>query len=335
MRSKFFLSFLSLVSIFSLVQASAGAAPPANSAALKSKPTGLPGGKADPGATDAELKTVATLEQSAFGHLFSDDPIDKRLGRLELFTVRERLTGTVAERLAMLKTAIAQRQASHTTSAKNLAGQGKNSGQGTISARLSRLEQNILKKSYPQLDENARLSQLEKKVFGSQFPKLASGERIDRLQKTMGIGDGDMAMSSQQPGFSQSYGFSGSINGVPFGMHSGDGNKFSSNPAINRQLTEVFKQLHRQMQDMNGMDQGSMMSPFDFGHGFPGMLPNMPRSFATPNMSPELDGDVIPSPNRSNSQKRLGPRQSQPSPWQDGNNSEKDKLPPYLDPNSI
>jgi hypothetical protein len=341
MRSKVFLSFLSLISTFSLAQASVEAAPPANSAALKSKPTGLPGAKADSGATAAEIKTVETMEQSAFGHLFPDDPIDKRLGRLELFTVRERLTGTVAERIAMLETAVAQK---HGTQNKGAASASKGASPAQIGAKLSRLEQNIMKKSYPQLGESARLSQLEKKVFGSEFPKLAAGERIERLQKTLGIGDGNVAMSQSQPGFSQSYNFSGSINGVPFSMHSGGNNTFSSNPAINRQLNEAFNQLHRQMQDMNGMNggmngmgPGSMMSPFDFGQGLlPGMIPNnMPRSFAIPKMSPELDGDVIPTPGRSNTQKRLGPRQFQQSPWQEGGDSEKNKLPPYLDPNSI
>ncbi|MDR3614631.1 MAG: hypothetical protein P4L53_13815 [Candidatus Obscuribacterales bacterium] len=324
---------------------SAEAAPPANSAALKSKPTGLPSAKTEQGATDAEIKTVETMEQSAFGHSFPDDPIDKRLGRLELLTVRERQTGSVAERLAMLKTAIAQK---HGPLNKSAASASKNASPTQVSAKLSRLEQNIMKKSYPQLAENARLSQLEKKVFGSEFPKLAAGERIERLQKTLGIGDGDVAMSQSSPGFSQFYNFSGSINGVPFSMHSGGNNAFSSNPAINRQLNDVFNQLNRQMQDMNGlngMGPGSMMSPFDFGQGLlPGMIPNnMPRSFAIPKMSPELDGDVIPTPNhspnhsndRSNSQKRLGPRQFQQSPWQDGDDSEKNKLPPYLDPNSI
>jgi len=277
------------------------------------------------------------MEQNAFGHPFSEDPIDKRLGRLELFTVRERLTGTVAERLANLKTAIAKK---HGTQNKNVASANKNVGPAQMNAKLSRLEQNIMKKSYPGLDENARLSQLEKKVFGSQFPKLAAGERIDRLQKTLGIGDGDVAMSPSQPGFSQSYSFSGSINGVPFSMNQGGNNKFSSNPAIDRQLNEVFNQLHRQMQDMNSMGPG-MMSPFDFGQGLrPGMIPNnMPRSFAMPKMSPELDGDVIPTPGHSNSQpnsqKRMGPRQFQQSPWQNDGDSEKNKLPPYLDPNSI
>jgi hypothetical protein len=338
MRSKVFLSFLSLISTFSLVHVSAEAAPPANSAALKSKPAGLPTAKADSGATDAEIKTVAGMEQSAFGHLFPDDPIDKRLGRLELFTIRVRQSGTVSERLTTLKTALAEK---HGASVKGSVSASKGSSRAGIGVRLSRLEQNIMKQSYPHLDENARLSQLEKKVFGSDFPKLAATDRIDRLQKTLGIGDGDMAMSPSQPGFSQSYSFSGSINGVPFSMHSNGGNNaFSSNPAVNRQLNDAFNQLNRQMQDMNGlngMGPGSMMSPFDFGQGlFPGMMPNnLPRSFAMPKMSPELDGDIVPTPGRPNSQKRLAPRQFQQSPWQDGGASEKDKLPPYLDPNSI
>ena len=86
---------------------------------------------------------------------------------------------------------------------------------------------------------------------------------------------------------------------------------------------------------MNGMGPG-MMTPFDFGQGlFPNLMPDAPRSFVMPKVGPGLEGDVIPSPNRPNRQKRIAPKQFQQSPFQDGAESDKNKLPPYLDPNSI
>ena len=143
--------------------------------------------------------------------------MDKRLGRLELFTLRARQSGSVTDRLSVLKPALAQKHGGQNAAASTATKGAKTPG---ISAKLSRLELNIMKKSFPQLDESARLSQLEKKVFGNEFPKLAANERVERLQKTMGISSGDVAISPMQPGLSQSYSFSGSINGVPFRMNS-------------------------------------------------------------------------------------------------------------------
>jgi hypothetical protein len=251
-----------------------------------------------PVALDPDSKALSAMEQTYFQRTYPADPPDNRLRRLELFLTNESQDGTVSDRIAMLKNEIATR---HRTSSKAAAGAGS---APSSNADLNKLEQLILKRKFPNLDQNARLAALEKKVFGAAFPALPVGERVNRLKKTLGVGESDVA--EMPPGvrtyrFNQEFG-SQSPFGTPFATPFG----LSTDPDINRQMSDMFSQLNQQLRQLHKMPPGG----FNYPNGHP-------RQFSDPYGQTGPDSELVP-----------------PVP-QPHKNTDPPRLPPYMDPNSI
>lgn len=144
-------------------------------------------------AQDAITKSVADLETRFFSRQYVNDPLEKRLERLELMVFGATQGGENGERYARLKKAVADRakeQQSAPTGAKSpsptaAAGAGAGSQYPAVKA----LEMRAFKKSYVGEPLDQRLSRLEKKVFGAPSPAMAYADRVDRLKKIMAAGD--------------------------------------------------------------------------------------------------------------------------------------------------
>ncbi len=257
---------------------------PACIAAPTSRVDPAPPSSIRPSTNDADGKLLSELEQTYFQRLYAQDPPEKRLRRLELFLTGQSEFGTVPQRIALLKEYLKHKRPPEVKD-----------GAGAINVELSQLEQRILKKNFPNSDQNSRIAALEKKVFGAAFPTISTKARIGRLKKTIGIGESDVAQVP--PGF-RSYHFERRFHldpNKPFGMPFGESNGFSNDPEINRQMSEMFKQLNQQLRD----------------------LQNTPRGFSQPyNFLPDQDEHEMPL---------------QPSPVR----PPAPHLPPYMDPNSI
>jgi hypothetical protein len=253
-----------------------------------------------PVAVDPDAKALSAMEQSYFQHTFPADPPEKRLQRLELFLTNETQDGSVSDRVAMLKNVIARK---HRTESKVASGVGSTA---SSNSDLNKLEQLILKKKFPHLDQSTRLAALEKKVFGAPFPAIPASERINRLKKTLGVGESDVA--EVPPGF-KTYRFNqefGSAN--PFGMPFAAPYGSSIDPDINRQMSDMFNQLNQQLRQLHRMPPGG-------GFGYPNG--QTPRRFIDPDGQADPDSEpepAVPQPNNKNAPPRL---------------------PPYMDPNSI
>ena len=254
-------------------------------------------------ASAADLKAIATLESAYFQRLYEEDTPEKRMKRLELFINGEGQWGSVSQRIAALRTAIASK--SHLPKT-NLSPTKRNASQS-----LSTLEKSILKHTCPNLDLSSRLTTLEKKVFGTAFPNLAVDQRISRLQKTIGIGEDDIASMpfrtypDSQLQMTPQMIPPGSIFNSPFMSPFGSSNDMTSDPAINRHMGEMFDHLNRQLQQLHQVPPGTYFY----------QPPNqMPRQFAMPKGTQEFSDGLPSAP---------GDLQTKPA------------LPPYMDPNSI
>ncbi len=126
---------------------------------------------------------IAAAEQKLFKRVFSYDPMEKRLQRLELLLFGYSQQGSKGERWAQIQSAL------NSGHKRNLS-LGKNSDQspgGNQSATISAIEKQVLKKSSPSEPANKRLDRLESKVFGQASPDMAIDQRIERLERTIGM----------------------------------------------------------------------------------------------------------------------------------------------------
>jgi hypothetical protein len=198
---------------------------------------------------------LSRWEQRLLGQPYEDDPIDKRIQRLELLLYGSTQDGSFSQRLDQIRATIASRPTAKPS-------------QASTAANLSILEQKILKHTFPAEKPELRLSRLEQKVFGKASPAMPASDRIDRLKKTLGIGEpppiaqfpGDQAFMRQ---------FDGSIV-IPFGEQSMDGNE------LNRQMSDVFRQLNQQLRQLP-MRQLPMQGRGASPNMVPYQMPNMPN----------------------------------------------------------
>lgn len=281
---------------------------------------------------------IAAMEKRFFSHPYANDPVEKRLERLELLVFGATQGGDVAERYSRLKKAIASRQSAG--AGKVAPGHAGSAGVSNASQypAVSALESKVLKRTYPNEPLGTRLSRLEKTVFGAANPAMAYADRVDRLKRTL-----QGAIAAQQP--SPPFRLGPAPKARPRGFE-GNGDFFSYTPRMNSQsdddffsddgigmipgfgmglpggLSGMMRQMERQMRQMqSNLPPGNGVWTLDPKTGTwieqntgKRYKPGAPGGSATPFQAPQLSPKALP----------LGPRQH--------NDSE---LPPYSDPNSI
>jgi len=245
---------------------------------------------------DLSESGLAAMEFKLLNKTYPNDPLPKRLQRLELLTFGSTQYGSTDERWHNIQSFLKNKNSSRSNSP----------GVKSASVSLNELEKYVFKKTNPSLSTSKRLDKLESKLFGQPSNNLATENRIARLQRTLGLPDasGQMAdLPNQtlppgirefnnspyfkhiQPGMPNSYGFSFGFNGD--GMDDQDLSQFESQ--MNRMMREMERQMREQMQQE----------------------PNYPSQPLNPKRSPEFN---MP---------RMTPR------------PQREKIPPYNDPNFI
>jgi hypothetical protein len=245
------------------------------------------------GLSDADLKKLSSIEISHFQRSFDQDPAAKRVKRIELLLAGIGQEGSLKDRLNGLNE-LTRKPNNQQPPSKYGASQS-----------ITQLELSINKKADPKLDPSTRLANLEKKVFGTPFPNLSVQQRIARLQKTIGTASSD-DIAEGMPGTLQEFGAlprqlpPGIMFNSPFMSPYLQQNE-SSDPDVNRHMSEMFDHLNQQLRQLHG------------GQGFNQVIP---RQFSDQGGGYDFSDGLPPIP-----QER--PRKMKPV------------LPPYMDPNSI
>jgi hypothetical protein len=293
---------------------------------------------------------INVLENRFFFRLYTRDPLEKRLERLELLVFGGTQAGSNEERIARLKKTVKDRDTASTVPPKpdavdeqgTAAGEESNSpppeaktspgghgagGPSTQYPVLNTLEWRALKKTYPKETIDQRLERLETKLFGAASPAMAYADRVERLKRTLGVGVAQNLPSGQ----------SGPMGPMPKARARG-GDLFEGLPAPGTVepfgsgapmspfgmipgFSDMFKQLQQQMEQLRQMPSGtwewdsesnSWVDRRNGRHLKPG-----------PGQTPQ---DILPS----------SPFPDQLSPFPVNPKIKKTPvIPPYDDPNSI
>lgn len=205
---------------------------------------------------------IKVFEHRFFFRLYANDPIEKRLERIELLVFGATQAGSNEERVARLKKTVNDRDAKSgvevrekEASAAPQAGPSETAGK---SARvpnsssqypiLNTLEWRSLKKTFPAETLDQRLERMESKLFGQPSPAMAYADRVERLKRTLGVG---MAQEDIPK-------FSGPLGPMPKARPRSSPDVFGGVPnASPRSLPEIF-----------GNSPGGTVDPFGMG-GFP------------------------------------------------------------------
>jgi hypothetical protein len=281
-------------------------------------------------------KNIASLETKFFSHQYANDPIEKRVERLELLVFGGTQPGDIDQRYSRLKTAMATRSGEHASAGKSAAASGKPFGASTDYPAITGLETKVLKKTYPAEGLSSRLSRLEKKVFGVDNPAMAYADRVDRLKRMVQgmsaaqqplpplmtripMGPGPKARPRNQTDY---FGF-----GVPNGREDG----FFDDPSLGMpgfgagfpsNLGSMMRQMERQMQQLDSLNLPPGEWTLDPQTGI--WVERNSGKHLKP--SPPHGGSITPFPTT--------PTPLPQSPFKmpaPGDNA----LPPYSDPNSI
>lgn len=159
---------------------------------------------AKPAGPPPTLTDLGVMENRFFSHPYSQDPVDKRIERLECMVFGGVQAGTNEERLARIIKVVAERSQKPVDKKTTVEETAKNdppqsqtepkhdsASGGNASAQypvLNTLEWRALKKTYNTESLDQRLDRLESKMFGQPAQSMAYADRIERLRKTLGIG---------------------------------------------------------------------------------------------------------------------------------------------------
>ncbi len=235
------------------------------------------------------------LERKVFQRTYENDPISKRLQRLELLAFGATQYGSNFERWQRIQ--------------KNL--RNKNDGlknnrlsqvapkHNDTSASLNELEKYVFKKTSSGQSASARLDKLETKLFGKTSNAMPTDQRIARLERTLGIASTpqQMAEASGMPPSSRSFnmpyfhhGQPGMPNTFGFGFNRDDMN----DPDLSQfesQMSQMFDAMERQMQEQ--MRQQGKTTPN------PRQMPyyNAPQIIPQPKVSPDGKVPAYSDPN--------------------------------------
>jgi hypothetical protein len=145
-------------------------------------------------------KELGTYEERYFFHQYANDPIEKRLERIELLVFGQTQGGSNDSRFAKIKQALAKRQESMpdlSAGSKTTTTPGIKQGQAQLDTSMDgqnsnypmvdKLEWRAMKKTYRGETLDQRLDRLEAKLFGKANPNMPYSDRVDRLRKVTGI----------------------------------------------------------------------------------------------------------------------------------------------------
>jgi hypothetical protein len=303
------------------------------------------------------LTDLAVLENRFFSHPYSQDPVDKRLERLECMVFGGIQGGSNEARLTKLMKVVAERaqkpiaqdQTAKVEVPKGEPAAKDNGGEAGKYPVLNTLEWRALKKTFPNESLDQRLDRLESKMFGQPAQSMAYFDRVERLRKTLGIGietglDTPLAggvgpAPRARAGTPDDDSIGSGRIGRPFG---GGGGLTPSFPGMSPDLGFGFgfpagifdatfdKQLHQMMEQMNKQ----MAEARRLGSGrwrFDPKSNSWVDLDSGRKVSPDTEGAprtapgprISPMPPSVAPQRRLG----QPNMMEE--------IPPYADPNSI
>jgi len=213
---------------------------------------------APPSSSSVPNKQLEAFEQKLLQHTFPQDPIDKRLQRLELLVFGATQYGSDFQRWQELQ------KAANAESANK----PKRADEANV---VSTIEKQILKKTNTGMPIETRLSQLETKLFGSASPAMPTRQRIERLAKTIGM---EEPFESNETAI-RPRSFSGTSPDGSFSFHVyGDPGQLKQ---MNPQISEMMEQMDRQMRqferfgnhmfdepDFNNLPNGGYNFHYDF-----------------------------------------------------------------------
>lgn len=267
---------------------------------------------------------LGVLEDRFFSRQYANDPLEKRLERLELLVFGGTQGGNNFERMGRLRKALAERAKKGAEAAKKDIGEtrgsdaaaGKDAGANGSAASgsagdknnsypvINTLEWKALKKTYQNENIDQRLNRLETKLFGQASPGMTYFDRIDRVKRTLGIGvattlpqGGFSPMPKARPRSGQDLDFGwgqpmpqmtpDAIGGMPgMGGMPGVGAMpgMDQNMDMASTLSRMMQEMNRQMGVLHGMQGGNQAMPFGFGFGMPGQGQPNMPGQALPNM---------------------------------------------------
>ena len=267
--------------------------------------------------SDAELSAV---EHRLLQKTFPQDPIDKRLQRLELLVFGATQFGTDIERWQGLQHSLAER--------KKEEGQNKPRRAETANAAedVAMLEKEILKKTFAAEPTTKRLDRLETKLFGQPTATMAAQNRIERLKRATGSVVGDDGQETANIPYRSGRGYGQRMPfGDPFNGQVMPG--FPSMMQGDPQMREMLRQMEQQMRELDQFGNGRQQMPnmpgngqFDMRFYYQGPDGKPHYFHSSPNRTP--DGNPSPKEQR----KPAIPGLKVPST---------NEIPPYGDPNSI
>lgn len=225
-------------------------------------------------------KETELLERRFFPKTYWNDPLEKRIERLELMIYGASQSGSMPERLDRLKKDVMERSKTPPGGVpKGGAGAAaKSTGSGGTTAGssssqypvLNTLEWRALKKTFPAEALDQRLARLESHLFGQPSATMPYVDRIDRLKRVMGLGmTSDLPTGPLGPSpkarprtipFSSNPNW---INPSPFltpdlsreypGM---DGEIFGGG-SMNKTMSEMMRRMRQQMAEMHKLGPGA------------------------------------------------------------------------------
>lgn len=266
--------------------------------------------------SDAELSAV---ERQMLQKTFSQDPIDKRLQRLELLVFGATQFGSDLERWRLLQHSLAERK-------KEQGQKPRRSETANVGEDVTMLEKEILKKTFAGEPTTKRLDRLESKIFGQPTATMAPQTRIERLKRATGsVEPEDGQQTAIIPygsgrGLRQRVPFSDPFNGQ---MMPG----FPGFSQADPQMREMLRQMEQQMRELDQYGNGRQPIPnmpgngqFDLHFYYQGPDGKPHYFHSSPNKTP--DGSASPKEQR---------RPAIPGLKVPNIN----EIPPYGDPNSI
>ena len=240
------------------------------------------------------LNDLAAAEMKFLQRTYENDPLSKRLQRLELLTFGATQNGSDAARWHNLEHYLLNK-ASKKNSAAAVPGA---SAYTNISHSLNELEKYVFKRTSPSESTRQRLNKLEAKLFGKPSINMPVEQRVARLQRTLGIASSRQQMAEVPYNFAP-----GTINpynnmpytqpgipGIP-GMQSpfGFNNDDLADPELNQfesQMSQIFREMQKQMQEQQNRALPRQMPR----RGAPQIVPQ-------PNVNP---GEKVPTYNDPN-----------------------------------
>ncbi len=179
-----------------------------------------------------QYPAISAMEQRVFHQTYEQDSLDNRLARLEKQVLGHVQNGTLQDRTDQLRLTVlgdpgtsssvaSQQDPTNSSNPSNIvSGNGlqpqslvQNPGNAANNAdvlqALPKVEQKILRRTYPQDNMNERLSRLEMKIFNATSPEMSPEDRLYRVVSVASAQNSEPQEQAYQGGGS-SFGSGGS-----------------------------------------------------------------------------------------------------------------------------